>query len=163
MLLFVGSGSYSNDQNVKHAERHGNTRSTMGIQPPSPTLYAPRKRPYNASPIRHNRVSQLRPEHSERCQKHQREYEQLQNYSHQHEFVDDEQGVAEEIANRVLGPLRTANTVQMLLQLQGTKMHRKEWELIRYVLQRSEKARTDLRCLAKLLEGRKLINDGDEG
>ena len=60
------------------------------------------------------------------------------------------------MAYSILEPLGGVNTVQILLQLQGTEMHREEWEMIRYVLERNEKARTDLRCLAMALEGRKV-------
>jgi hypothetical protein len=60
------------------------------------------------------------------------------------------------VAYSILGELVAADTVQILLQLQGAKMHRKEWELIRYILERNEKARADIRCLAMALEGRKL-------
>jgi len=88
--------------------------------------------------------------------KHQRTNEQRLNHPRKEEFRDDEKGTVEGLACSILGELIKAVTVQILLQLQGAKIHLKEWELIRYVLERNKKASTDIRFLALALEGRKL-------
>jgi hypothetical protein len=41
------------------------------------------------------------------------------------------------------------NTVQIIYELQGTRMHPGEWQAIKEVLQDNESAWTDLACLAR--------------
>lgn len=55
------------------------------------------------------------------------------------------------IAQEVLGPLISVPTVQFILP-QAFQMSRKEWEVVRGILERDPRAREDLQHLGGLLE-----------
>jgi hypothetical protein len=55
------------------------------------------------------------------------------------------------MAHELLGPWITSPTVQFILP-QAYQMARKEWEVVRRVLERDPKARDDLQHLGNLLE-----------
>jgi hypothetical protein len=61
--------------------------------------------------------------------------------------------LAEGIAASILGELVHSPTVVMILSLQGEVMRMREWESIKLVLERSERARWDISVLARELQG----------
>lgn len=60
--------------------------------------------------------------------------------------------LASSIAKSVMGSLINTPTAQIILELQGPLMCRVEWIAVRTALASSMKARTDIGCLARLLE-----------
>lgn len=65
-----------------------------------------------------------------------------------------EKDMANSVAVSVLGDFMSTPTARMINELQGTVMRRVEWQAVKEVLRESLKARTDIGCLARLLEGK---------
>jgi hypothetical protein len=70
---------------------------------------------------------------------------------------DDELAAA--IAASILGDFVNAPTVQLMKATQGDQMDRSKWEAVKEVLETNPKARTDLATLARLLEGREVLQE----
>lgn len=64
-----------------------------------------------------------------------------------------ERDLANAVAVSVLGDFMSTPTARMINELQGTVMRRIEWQAVKEVLRSNLKARTDIGCLARLMEG----------
>lgn len=57
------------------------------------------------------------------------------------------------VAFSLLGEYKNAPTVRVMMATQGHQMSSHKWQIVKEILERHPQARTDLACLARLLEG----------